>query len=53
MTHADWDEHKRVYGVKETIRLAEFEHGHLRAIMQAPDEGGIDCDLTRTQGAYA
>lgn len=53
MTFAMWAERKKIFGLKEAIRISLFEDSHLEAMHAAMKEDNIDADLVLTEGIEA
>lgn len=41
------------YGFQEAIRVMEYEHSHLREMVDRIQRNGIECDLRRLEGLDA
>lgn len=53
MAFAPWQDRKNTYGIEEAIKLTEFEHSHMGAMIAAAVEAGIDCDAVLCEGIDA
>jgi len=53
MAYATWEHHKQAFGVQEALRIAAFEHSHLKTMIDAIRHKNIKCDLLMTKGVDA
>ena len=50
MSPGVWFDRKKQYGIKEALRVMEYEHSHLPAMSACIKDSGIECDLNFIEG---